>query len=132
MSPVRGFRNDTDFTRCHMLEPAQVIYSSHELIAVARMMAKPPHQDCNAGRNHPSPHQSSDNCDDDVSSRPIFTVGVGLGQLVHRRARADGGFLCRCGCIYAHINDLRLCEVWDARLLYCYFITADSREAVLN
>ena len=49
MSPMRGFRNDTDFTRCHMLEPAQVIYSSHERIAFAKMMAKPPHQDHNTG-----------------------------------------------------------------------------------
>ena len=124
---MRSLGSDADLARFHVLEHAQVIYSSHGRIAVA----KPPHQDRNGGRDRPCPHQCSDNCDDDVSSRPIFTVGVGLGQLVHRRARADGGFLCRCGCIYAHINDLRLCEVWDARLLYCYFITVDiSQEAV--
>ena len=94
-SPMPGLRADAYFPRLHVLEPAPVIYSSHERIAFAKVMAKPPH----------CPHHRSDCCGDDGISRPIFTIGVVLGQLVHR------GLLGRWGCPYPHIEDQILFEV---------------------
>ena len=94
--PIRGLQNDTDFTHLYVLEPALVIYSSRERIAFAKVMTKPQHQDDNAGRDRACPHHRSNYCDDDGRTRPIFIVGVGMGQLVRHRGRADAGFLCRC------------------------------------
>ena len=54
-SPMRSLGSDADFVRLHVLVPAQVIYSSHGRIVVAKVIAKPPQQDRNGGRDHPYP-----------------------------------------------------------------------------
>ena len=116
---MRGLRTDVDFMQLCVLDPAQGIYLSHERIDLAKVMAKPPQQDRNAGRDRACPRHRSDYCGDDGATRPIFTVGVVVGQLVHRYDRADGGFSGWYGYLYPHIKDLRLVKVCDGNLLYC-------------
>ena len=105
---MRGRWNDTDFTRCYVLEQAQVNYSSHEHITFVKMTAEPPHQDANAGCDCACPHQRSNYCNEDGSTRPIFSVGVVMGQRERRHDCVDSGFLCRRGCLYARINGFRI------------------------
>ena len=119
---MRGLRNDAGFTRVYVLEPDQVIYVSYTRIYFGKLVAKPPKQDRNADRDRAYPHHRSDYCGDDGSPRPIFAVGVVLGQLAHHHARVNGSFLGPCGWLYPYIKDLGLFEVWDDGLLCWYFV----------